>query len=343
MNENRRNKKDGKKKNKGNRRDWNLRFGNTAVGRAYNYIHIPMGMRRESRFGRRSIPTGDYITPRSQRSQLQHQSQPSQSEYQTQHQSQSEPKSDAKSDTETPSQQPTPDPQVRSFTTPDSQSQQLVQSPASYDAHNTDIEMPPSREQTPMPMTSVPSTDESNRNVFPSIRELEQRGRQHFNLVTPPDNNNNNDNNNEIPIRLAFGHEFMDVIEAVRTFLPDYFSAILNTQEQCVIFRKYFKSICCDHGCLKLGTEKYCLRAWIKGKLSSKHYWHCSKSRGSRDYTCDCDQWQATDDMKCFHTLISTLADNYRNYKQSKIHVDIQEYQKTNAENVVYLGTYHPS
>ena len=71
------------------------------MGRAHNYVWVPKGMRRDSTFGSRPIPTGDYITPRAKRSQLQHQSQPSQSEYQSQQQSQSEAKSDAKSDTET--------------------------------------------------------------------------------------------------------------------------------------------------------------------------------------------------------------------------------------------------
>lgn len=317
MNQHSKGGKRGKENQNSKKRDkWNVNFGGTKFGRAYHYIRMPAALQPQRAFGNRNIPAGDYVTPRTQR----HQSQSDSSQ------------SDVKCNTQTPQpQQQTPTPS--DLETPASQEQQTPQF-QSTDNHDYDIDMPPSRDATPMP--HAPDTDESERVYVPPTPELAQRAQQHYReSILPSDHSK--------PIKIKFGQEYMDVIEAVKHYLPSYYRSLLTTVENRAVFRKYYEEICRQHGCLKLGNERYCLRSWVKDKLSSKHYWHCSKSRGSKDYTCDCDAWQATDDMKCFHTLIATLADDYLKFKQQPIAADIKEHQKTNGEHVVYLGTFHPS
>ena len=330
----------GRGNRKKKQRTWQQRFGRTSMGRGLNYLHFPKGL--QGRFQDRGIRNVGQSNAQSNAA--------SQSNAQSNAASQSNAQSSDPSESNAPSQYNAPsDPNTPQSVQDTPQSQQLAQSIISSINNNgdLDIDMPPSRGATPLPPHSTPAastpaastppgTDEVKRADIPSTPELVDRA---LRQTIPLGVARKNTNDPKIKSRQRFIH----VVEATRKYLPQYYQLPLTTDTNRSIFSKYFKQICIKEGCLKLGDSIYCLRDWRNNSLSNKHFWHCSKSRGSKDYTCDCDQWQATDDMKCFHTLISTLADDPARFEQPDIAVHVQEYQKMKGDNVVYLGTYEPS
>ena len=133
---------------------FNVTAGATRIGRATNYMHLPVGLRR----GQRYIPSGDYITPRTQRGTSGH---------------------DANTPSgavgQAPSQQET-----HVSTTP--HLQRLAQMAASFDTHDADVDMPPSRGATPVApgpsASTAPPTDESKTGYIAPMAELLQRAKE---------------------------------------------------------------------------------------------------------------------------------------------------------------------